>query len=65
MIAKNLKIRVAFDTNVWISFLIGKKLSIIAKYYLVTGDKDLLLLNPFETTKILTVSDFEKILIYK
>ena len=139
MIAKNLKIRVIFDTNIWISFLIGKRLSIVAKYisnrqitivttdqlieeikeatsreklrkyfpytkvlelsrfletiaekykiepqhfinrdpkddflldlisaskadYLVTGDKDLLSLNPFETTTILTASDFEKIL---
>ena len=32
MIAKTLKIRVIFDTNIWISFLIGKRLSIIAKY---------------------------------
>jgi len=138
MNAKNLKIRVIFDTNVWISFLIGKRLSVIEKYisnrqiiiviadqlieeiknvtsreylkkyfpetkvfelirflvtvaekyeitpchfickdpkdnflldlastsqadYLVTGDKDLLQLNPFETTEILTASDFEKI----
>jgi len=135
-----MKIRVIFDTNVWISFLIGKRLSIISKYisnrqiiivttdqlieeilkvtnrkelrkyfpevkvlelihfletiaekyeirplhfscrdpkdnflldlisfskanYLVTGDKDLLSLNPFETAIILTSSDFEKILV--
>jgi putative PIN family toxin of toxin-antitoxin system len=32
MIAKNKKIKVIFDTNVWISFLIGKRLSIIEKY---------------------------------
>ena len=32
MIAKNFKIKVVFDTNVWISFLIGKKLSVIEKY---------------------------------
>ena len=32
MIAKDLKIKVVFDTNVWISFLIGKRLSIIEKY---------------------------------
>jgi putative PIN family toxin of toxin-antitoxin system len=139
MIAKNVKIRVVFDTNIWISFLIGKRLSIVEKYisncqiiivttnqlieeikevtgreqlkkyfpevkvlelirfletiaekyeitphhsinrdpkdnflldlisaskadYLVTGDKDLLTLNPFETTVILTATDFEKIL---
>jgi putative PIN family toxin of toxin-antitoxin system len=139
MIAKDLKIKVIFDTNVWISFLIGKRLSIIEKYisnrqiiivttdqlieeikevtnredlkkyfpyskvlelirfleivaekhkitpqhfinrdpkddflldlitaskadYLVTGDKDLLTLHPFETTAILTPFDFEKIL---
>jgi len=139
MIEKNLKIRVIFDTNVWISFLIGKRLSVVSKYianrqitivttaqlieeileatnrkklrkyfpyakvlelvhfletiaekheiisqhfvdrdpkdsflldlisvskadYLITGDKDLLALNPFETTVILTPADFEKIL---
>lgn len=27
--------------------------------YLVTGDKDLLILNPFKVTRILTTSDFE------
>ena len=134
-----MKIKVIFDTNVWISFLIGKRLSIVEKYmsnqqvtmvvteqlleeiievtareylkkyfphakvlelirflevhaeryeitpqyfisrdpkdnflldlisaskahYLVTGDKDLLALNPFEGTAILTPLDFEKIL---
>ncbi|MDR2627806.1 MAG: putative toxin-antitoxin system toxin component, PIN family [Dysgonamonadaceae bacterium] len=128
--------KVIFDTNVWISFLIGKRLSFIKEYiadaritiiitgqlieeikevtqrkqlrkyfpqenvrellhlldtiaekfeikpthfisrdpkdnflldlidasmadYLVTGDKDLLSLNPFKTTKILTPVDFE------
>jgi uncharacterized protein len=30
--------------------------------YLITGDKDLLELNPFKTAKILTPSDFEKII---
>ena len=30
--------------------------------FLITGDKDLLVLNPFETTQILTLTDFEKIL---
>jgi len=30
--------------------------------YLVTGDKDLLTLHPFETTAILTPTDFEKML---
>lgn len=137
MMQKN--IRVIFDTNVWISFLIGKKLSIIEDYinnkwitvivtpqllveiknvtsreklrkyfsetsandllkmleiqaysfniketyfisrdpkdnflldlidiskadYLITGDKDLLELNPFKTATILTPSDFEKII---
>lgn len=132
-------IRVIIDTNVWISFLIGKRLSIIknhiadrkitlvitqqlldeivnvttrkklkkyfpkesvinliellttiAEYieitpthfinrdpkdnflldlidiskadYLVTGDKDLLELNPFQSATILTPSDFEKIM---
>jgi predicted nucleic acid-binding protein len=87
MIAKNKK--VIFDTNVWISFLIGKRLSfieIIPTYfinrdpkddflldlidfskadYLVTGDKDLLTLNPFQTAIILTPADFEKVLIGK
>ena len=134
-----MKIKVIFDTNIWISFLIGKRLSIVEKYisnrqviivttdqlieeikevtsrdnlkkyfpytkvlalinlletiaekheitpkhfvnrdpkdnflldlitaskadYLVTGDKDLLALNPFETSKIVTAIDFEKIL---
>lgn len=137
MMQKN--IRVIFDTNVWISFLIGKKLSVLEDYinnkwitiiltpqllleiknvtsreklrkyfseaasndllkmleaqtenvnikevhfinrdpkdnflldlidiskadYLVTCDKDLLELNPFKTAKILTPSDFEKII---
>ena len=130
-------IKVIFDTNVWISFLIGKRLASIKKYisngdiiivttpqliteiqtvtkrehlkkyfpkesveeliellntialvveitptyfksrdakdnflldlihfskanYLVTGDKDLLELNPFKTAQILTPSNFEK-----
>lgn len=30
--------------------------------YLVTGDKDILVLNPFHSTKILPPKDFEKIL---
>ena len=136
---KNKNIKVIFDTNVWISFLIGKRLSIIKDYisngdiiivitpqllneikevtsrerlkkyfpkksvveliellevigenfeirpthfinrdpkdnflldlidfskadYLVTGDKDLLLHNPFKTAAILTPSDFEKVI---
>jgi putative PIN family toxin of toxin-antitoxin system len=131
--------KVIFDTNVWISFLIGKRLSFIKEYiadaritiiitgqlieeikevtqrkqlrkyfpqenvwelfslldtiakkfeikpthfmsrdpkdnflldlidvsgadYLITGDKDLLSLNPFKTAKILTPADFEKTL---
>ena len=139
MTTKKLKIKVIFDTNVWISFLIGKRLSVVEKFissrqiilvttdrlieeirevtgrerlkkyfpyskvmdlirfleavaekyeitsrhfisrdpkddflldliteskadYLVTGDKDLLTLNPFETTVILAPADFEKIL---
>ncbi len=138
MTAKN--IRVIFDTNVWISFLVGKRLSSIKKYisdaqiiivtteqllneikevtsrerlrkyfpqesvvellelletiaekveikpihvinrdpkdnflldlidfskadYLVTGDKDLLIHNPFRSATILTPADFEKALI--
>ncbi|GHT88663.1 hypothetical protein FACS189474_4300 [Bacteroidia bacterium] len=32
MIYGNKIIKVIFDTNVWISFLIGKRLSIIEKY---------------------------------
>lgn len=137
MITKNIK--VIFDTNVWISFLIGKRLSLINTYisggqitiittgqllneikevtsrerlkkyfpqqsvlelielletiaekvevrpthfinrdakdnflldlvdfskadYLVTGDKDLLIHNPFKTAAILTPADFEKVL---
>jgi len=132
----NKSIRVIFDTNVWVSFLIGKRLSVIQKYisdgsiiivtteqllteirlvtgreklkkyfpkesvkelielletisenveirpkhfinrdlkdnflldlidyskadYLVTGDKDLLELNPFKTAQILTPQEFE------
>jgi len=139
MSVKKLKIKVVFDTNIWISFLIGKRLSVVEKYvsnhqliivttdqlikeikkvtdreslrkyfpyskvlelirfletfaekyeitpqhficrdpkdnflldliaiskadYLVTGDKDLLTLHPFESTAILTPVDFEKIL---
>ena len=138
MTTKNIK--VIFDTNVWISFLIGKRLSFIRRYissgqviivttkqllteikevtgrerlkkyfpqqsvlelielletiaqkveikpthfinrdpkdnflldlidfskadYLVTGDKDLLMHNPFKTATILTPADFEKALI--
>ncbi|HSV77085.1 MAG TPA: putative toxin-antitoxin system toxin component, PIN family [Bacteroidales bacterium] len=134
---KNKKVKVIFDTNVWISFLIGKHLVKIKQYisdgsiiivttdqllteikivtnreklkkyfpkesvkelvelletialkveikpthfknrdpkdnflldlvdyskadYLVTGDKDLLALNPFKTAKILTPAEFEK-----
>ncbi len=137
MMQKN--IIVIFDTNVWLSFLIGKKLSVLENYindkritiiltpqlllkiknvtsreklrkyfseaasydllkmleaqaenvnikevyfiskdpkdnflldlidiskadYLITGDNDLLELNPFKTAKILTPSDFEKII---
>ena len=30
--------------------------------YLLTGDKDLLVLNPFESTKILSLTEFEDIL---
>jgi uncharacterized protein len=137
MTAKN--IRVIFDTNVWVSFLIGKRLFSVIKYikdssiniivtdelleeiidvtsreklqkyfppqqvdslinllktsaenikikpihfinrdpkdnflldlidiskadYLVTGDNDLLELNPFKTATILTPSNFEKII---
>lgn len=137
MTAKNIK--VIFDTNVWISFLIGKRLSFIKKHisngeitivvteqllkeikevtgreklkkyfpqksvaeliefletiaeiveikpthfitrdpkdnflldlidsskadYLVTGDKDLLVHNPFKTATILTPVNFEKVL---
>jgi putative PIN family toxin of toxin-antitoxin system len=136
---KNRSVRVIFDTNVWISFLIGKRLSIIKEYisdgritiitndqllkeiklvttreklkkyfpkvsveellyfletiaedieikpthfisrdpkdnflldlidyskanYLITGDKDLLELNPFMGAQILTPTEFEKIL---
>lgn len=134
---KNKKVKVIFDTNVWISFLIGKRLVKIKQYisdgsiiivttdqllteikivtnreklkkyfpkesvkelvelletialkveikpthfknrdpkdnflldlidyskadYLVTGDEDLLALNPFKTAKILTPAEFEK-----
>ena len=133
-------VKVIFDTNIWISFLIGKQLYIITKYisnqeiliivseqllteikevtgreklkkyfpaesvknllnlletiaqnvkvkpthfisrdlkdnflldlidfskadYLVTGDKDLLMMNSFKTAKILSPTDFEKIFI--
>lgn len=134
---KNKKVKVIFDTNVWISFLIGRRLANIKQYisdgsitiitaeqllteikivtnrekikkyfpkdsvielielletiakkveikpthfinrdpkdnflldlidyskadYLVTGDKDLLVLNPFKTAKIVTPVEFEK-----
>jgi len=136
---KHKSIRVIFDTNVWISFLIGKRLGIIKEYisnenikiitttqlikeikivtsrpklnkyfptdnvnelielletiadkieispkffisrdpkdnflldliesskanYLVTGDKDLLILNPFKSAEIITPANFEKVL---
>ncbi len=136
---KHKSIRVIFDTNVWISFLIGKRLGIIKEYisnenikivtttqlikeikivtsrpklkkyfptesvnelielldtiadkieiapknfinrdpkdnflldliefskanYLITGDKDLLILNPFKSAEIITPANFELVL---
>lgn len=39
------------------------ELAVAAKAdYIVTGDKDLLVLNPFRSTKIVNVNDFEEIL---
>lgn len=32
--------------------------------YLITGDKDLLVLNPFENTKIITIREFKEIVVY-
>lgn len=66
----NKNIRVIFDTNVWISFLIGKKLLRLKEHildlieyskadYLVTGDRDLLERNPFKTAQILKPAEFE------
>lgn len=48
-------IRVIFDTNVWISFLIEYS----EADFLVTGDKDLLEHNPFHNTQILRPIEFE------
>lgn len=52
---KSKNIKVIFDTNIWISFLISKKA-------LITGDKDLLELNPFSfmSAKILSPAEFER-----
>lgn len=53
----NKKIKVIFDTNVWVSFLIG---NFSKADFLVTGDKDLLAHNPFKTAQILTPVEFEQ-----
>lgn len=55
--------KILFDTNLWISFMIGKRLSSLADvlcrhdvevYYIVSGDKDLTDLNEHAGIPILT-----------
>lgn len=74
--------KIIVDTNIWISFLIGKKLSApinmkakssirdvndlyllsfaetIQADYILTGDKDLLVLESHQQTRIITYSEF-------
>ena len=57
--------RIIFDNNIWISFLIGKRLSALRSVfsrkadYLVSGDSDLLELKEYNQTKIV---EFETVL---
>jgi putative PIN family toxin of toxin-antitoxin system len=57
MKAKNIK--VIFDTNVWISFLIGKRLSFIKKY--VASGQIIIITTPQLLTEIKEVTKREKL----
>lgn len=64
----NKSYRIIVDSNIWISFLIGKNLKGLQNLldskanFLITGDKDLLVLNQIEETVVLNFSDFDKII---
>ncbi|MDP2723228.1 MAG: hypothetical protein Q8O72_10755 [Bacteroidales bacterium] len=49
--------KIILDTNLWISFLISKKLDSKADY-LITGDSDLLVMKNIRKTKIMNWTDF-------
>ena len=57
MIKKNIK--VIFDTNVWISFLIGKRLSIIKNY--IDNGKILIIMIDLLYSEIKDVTNREKL----
>ena len=64
----NKSYRIIVDSNIWISFLIGKNLKGLQNLldskanFLITGYKDLLVLNQIEETVVLNFSDFDKII---
>lgn len=65
--------RVVIDTNIWISFLIGKSFDDLEDNFLlelcldgradllITSDKDLLVLNRFNDTDIITYNKFKNL----
>lgn len=55
---KNKSIKVIFDTNVWISFLIGKRLSFIKEH--IANGKILIITTPQLIEEILEVTSREK-----
>jgi hypothetical protein len=61
--------KIIIDSNIWISFLIGKKLIGLQNYIdsqdikIITGDKDLLILNKINETIILSYNDFDRIIL--
>ena len=51
--------KIIIDTNLWISFLLGKRLSVTVQAdYILTGDKDLLTLQFHNQVKIVSYNDF-------
>ncbi len=60
MKAENIK--VIFDTNVWISFLIGKRLAFIIEH--IVNGKIIIIVTPQLLTEILEVTDREKLIKY-
>ena len=60
--------KIIVDSNIWISFLIGKNLKGLQNLidskanFLLSGDKDLLALNQIGETIVLNFSDFDTIL---
>jgi predicted nucleic acid-binding protein len=61
--------KIIIDSNILISFLIGKKLIGLQNYIdsqdikIITGDKDLLILNKINETIILSYNDFDRIIL--